>query len=61
MNQVGKYTRLTDSLERELMAQAIAEQYRFRPGLALKRVFDKLAGLLGSVKATERRETVTAS
>ncbi|HWL28410.1 MAG TPA: hypothetical protein VNQ97_05835 [Burkholderiaceae bacterium] len=61
MNHVGKYTRLTDSLERELMARAIEEQFRFRPVLALKSALDKLAGLLGSIKAEERRETVSAS
>jgi hypothetical protein len=61
MKHVGKYTRLTDSLERELMARAIEEQLRFRPGLALKHAFDKLSGLLGAIKPSEHRETVSAS
>jgi hypothetical protein len=61
MNHVGKYTRLTDELERQLMARAIEEQFRFRPVVALKRAFGKLAGLMGSIKTAERRETASAN
>jgi len=34
--------RLTDELERQLMQEAIEEQARFRPGVALKNLFVKL-------------------
>lgn len=61
MKHVSKYTRLTDELERQLMAQAIEEQFRFRPVVALKRAYAKLAGALGSIKATEHRETASAN
>ncbi len=43
MINTGNYTRLTDSLERELMARAIEEQMRFKPGKALKALFVRLA------------------
>lgn len=35
---------LTDELERQLMAEAIEEQARFKPGKALKNLFVKLSG-----------------
>ncbi|HWK63139.1 MAG TPA: hypothetical protein VNT00_17095 [Eoetvoesiella sp.] len=34
--------RLTDELERQLMQEAIDEQNRFKPGVALKSLFVKL-------------------
>jgi hypothetical protein len=34
--------RLTDELERQLMNEAIEEQNRFKPGVALKNLFVKL-------------------
>lgn len=34
--------RLTDELERQLMNEAIEDQHRFKPGLALKNLFVKL-------------------
>lgn len=43
MITVGKDTRLTDELERQLMAQAIEEQFRFKPLEALKKLFAKLS------------------
>ncbi|MCI2807172.1 hypothetical protein [Eoetvoesiella caeni] len=36
--------RLTDELERQLMNEAIEEQNRFKPGVALKNLFVKLGG-----------------
>ncbi|NYT78185.1 hypothetical protein H0A71_14395 [Alcaligenaceae bacterium] len=42
MIYVGKETRLTDELERQLLAQAIEEQFRFKPVVALKNLFAKL-------------------
>ena len=36
--------RLTDELERQLMQEAIEEQARFKPGVALKNLFVKLGG-----------------
>ncbi len=42
MIHVGKDIRLTDELERQLMMQAIEDQYRFKPLLALKNLFSKL-------------------
>ncbi len=44
VNQV----RLTDELERELMMKAIEDQFRFKPGVALKGLFVKGYGLLRS-------------
>lgn len=36
--------RLTDELERQLMQEAIEEQARLKPGVALKKLFVKLTG-----------------
>lgn len=46
MEHINASTRLTDSLERELMARAIEEQMRFKPGKALKAFFVELASKL---------------
>lgn len=43
MLNIGPETRLTDALERRLMAQAIEEQMRFKPGKAIAALFSKLA------------------
>lgn len=42
MININSDTRLTDSLERQLMARAIEEQMRFKPGKALKAFFTEL-------------------
>lgn len=42
MYKITTDTRLTDELERKLMAQAIEEQMRFKPGKALKSFFNRL-------------------
>jgi len=42
MIRLTQDTRLTDELERELMAQAIEEQFRFRPLKALTQLLSKL-------------------
>lgn len=44
--------RLTDELERQLLMRAIEEQYRFKPGKALKQLFARLAASFGSSKET---------
>ncbi|HUH58722.1 MAG TPA: hypothetical protein VL001_01450 [Candidimonas sp.] len=50
MINVGKNTRLTDELERQLMQQAIEEQLRFKPAVSFKKLYSKLAALVGSTK-----------
>jgi hypothetical protein len=45
MNNLGKNIRLTDELERQLMMEAIEEQFRFKPGVALKNLMAKVAVL----------------
>ncbi|NYT59706.1 hypothetical protein H0A65_12325 [Alcaligenaceae bacterium] len=42
MINVAKDVRLTDELERQLMMQAIEDQYRFKPVEAIKKLFAKL-------------------
>ena len=42
MKYITEHTRLTDSLERELIASAIQEQMEFRPGKAMKAFFSEL-------------------
>ncbi|WP_442596836.1 hypothetical protein ACSBPU_07355 [Parapusillimonas sp. JC17] len=49
MINVGKETRLTDELERQLMMQAIEDQFRFKPLVSLKKLAARLfAGQAGS-------------
>ncbi len=48
MNNFGSETRLTDSLERKLIAQAIEEQMSFKPGKAIKALFARIATKLSS-------------
>lgn len=55
MMNINSSTRLTDSLERQLMARAIEEQMRFKPGKALKAFFSELFG-----KTTREDRTATA-
>ncbi|UYO94844.1 hypothetical protein [Pollutimonas sp. M17] len=50
MINIGKDTRLTDELERQLMMRAIEEQYRFKPGAALKKLFAKLSAATQGAK-----------
>jgi hypothetical protein len=50
-NQVNSTIRLTDELERQLMMQAIEEQFRFKPGVALKGLFSRIAGVFHPSKA----------
>ena len=57
----GKDIRLTDELERQLMMQAIEEQFRFKPLLELKGLIAKLAALLPRSKATSRQAAQTAN
>ncbi|NYT85576.1 hypothetical protein [Pollutimonas harenae] len=54
MINVAKDARLTDELERQLMQQAIEEQYRFKPVEALKKLLTKLFA------AADRVQTPTA-
>lgn len=44
MIKLNSEIRLTDELERQLMNEAIEEQNRFKPGVALKNLFVKLGG-----------------
>jgi len=47
----GRDIRLTDELERQLMQEAIEEQFRFKPLAALKNLAVRLAGLSGTGKS----------
>ncbi|MBV6305292.1 hypothetical protein KVP10_10370 [Candidimonas humi] len=47
MKDLQQNFRLTDELERQLMLQAIEEQFRFRPSVALKNLASKVTGLFG--------------
>lgn len=49
MKNIGPETRLTDALERQLMAQAIEEQMRFKPGKALKALFASITARMRGV------------
>ena len=60
MININSDTRLTDSLERQLMARAIEEQMRFKPGKALKAFFTELFAKLNRedrVTSTETAQT----
>ncbi|MDS1140994.1 hypothetical protein RE432_11165 [Pusillimonas sp. SM2304] len=61
MINVGKETRLTDELERQLMMQAIEEQFRFKPVESLKRLFAKLFAAADRVQAPARTVVESAS
>lgn len=60
MINVGKDTRLTDELERQLMKRAIEEQYRFRPIVALKKLFAKLSAATEGARSQSHGTTATA-
>ncbi len=51
MFQANQDIRLTDELERQLMMQAIEDQFRFKPLVSLKKVFAKLASARKSAPA----------
>jgi len=53
--------RLTDELERQLMQEAIEEQNRFKPGVALKNLFTKLGGSKAAPAKTVVRKTVESA
>lgn len=61
MINVGKDIRLTDELERQLMMQAIEDQFRFKPLVSLKSLFAKIAALLSSEKSVARNTVESAS
>lgn len=61
MINVGKDIRLTDELERQLMMQAIEDQFRFKPLVSLKGLFAKIAALFSSEKTAARRTVESAS
>lgn len=62
MNHINSGTRLTDSLERELIARAVQEQMQFRPGKALKSFFTELFSKASRNTASSARDSVqTAS
>lgn len=62
MHNIGPETRLTDALERQLMAQAIEEQMRFKPGKALKALFANVATKLrGADRSIAGKPTHAAS
>jgi hypothetical protein len=53
-------TRLTDELERQLMMQAIEEQFRPRPLRALKRLLGKLKVAAPQTRAAHTGELVSS-
>lgn len=61
MINVGKETRLTDELERQLMMQAIEDQFRFKPVVSLKKLFARLSAALDGAKAPARHAAESAS
>lgn len=61
MINYGKDIRLTDELERQLMARAIEEQMRFKPFEALKALFVRLADKLRSKDTAVSSETSTVA
>ncbi len=61
MINVGKDTRLTDELERQLMKQAIEDQFRFKPVVSLKNLFAKVAALFSHDKVGTHRAVQSAS
>jgi len=62
MKYINSGTRLTDSLERELIAQAVQEQMQFRPGKALKAFFSELFSKADNKSGSTSSENVqTAS
>jgi hypothetical protein len=60
MINIDKESRLTDELERQLMMQAIEEQFRFKPIVAVKNFAAKVASLFSGNKAAFTDEAQTA-
>ncbi|TAL88704.1 MAG: hypothetical protein EPN46_05840 [Candidimonas sp.] len=52
MKDLNQTIRLTDELERQLMLQAIEDQFRFRPLVALKNLVVRIAGLFHTASST---------
>ena len=61
MITVAKDARLTDELERQLMMQAIEEQFRFKPVESLKKLFAKLFAAADRVQAPTGKVVESAS
>jgi hypothetical protein len=59
MINVDKESRLTDELERQLMMQAIEEQFRFKPIVAVKNLSAKVASLFSGNKTIFTDEVQT--
>lgn len=53
--------RLTDELERQLMQEAIEEQHRFKPGIALKNLFVKLGTSKASSVGSSNRKIIESA
>lgn len=51
MNHFNQNALLTDQLERQLIRQEISRQMSFAPSFSFKRIADKLASMLGYVRA----------
>jgi len=58
MKNLPKDIRLTDELERRLMAQAMQDQLRFKPGVALLNLWEKLTTQFDDRKTRKHAETV---
>ncbi len=60
MINVDKNIRLTDELERQLMMQAIEEQFRFKPIVALKNGLARIAATFAGSKEVIRTAESTS-
>ena len=61
MLNIAKDARLTDELERQLMLQAIEDQYRINPAQAIKKLFAKLFAAADRVQAPAGNMVESAS
>lgn len=61
MKNIGPETRLTDALERELMAAAIQEQMELQPVKALKRFVRSIFNKLTSAEQPVAGQTAEAT
>lgn len=61
MINIGKDTRLTDELERQLMMQAIEDQFRFKPVASLKKLFAKFTSATDSLRTPAAQNTVKSA
>ena len=50
MKNLSNDIRLTDELERQLMIEAIEDQFRFKPEVAIKNLWDKVTHLFSGAK-----------